>query len=99
MPFEAKPYAFAFGAEIVRRPDAIWQVSTCRRRRAWPPRAAYAIADGIRRAFTRFGRRTGLRGRETPKSTSRDELQPLSIRVRRISALKKRVNSSPVENV
>ena len=33
-------------------------------------------------------------GRETPKTTSRNALQPLSMRVRRISALEKWVNSS-----
>ena len=32
-------------------------------------------------------------GRETPKTTSRNALQPLSMRVRRISTLKKWVNS------
>ena len=32
-------------------------------------------------------------GRETPKTTSRNALQPLSMRVRRIPSLKKRVNS------
>ena len=36
-------------------------------------------------------------GRETPKTTSRNALQPLSMRVRRISALKKWVNSSSPE--
>ena len=35
-------------------------------------------------------------GRETPKTTSRNALQPLSMRVRRISALKKWVNSRKV---
>ena len=37
-----------------------------------------------------LGKRLG----ETPKTTSRNALQPLSMRVRRISALKKWVNSS-----
>ena len=35
-------------------------------------------------------------GRETPKTTSRNALQPLSMRVRRISALKKWVNSRKI---
>lgn len=38
--------------------------------------------DGIKRAFTRFGCKT-------PKTISQNALQPLSMQLRRISALKK----------
>ena len=51
IPFGARPYTFASGAEIVHRPDSIWQVSTCHRRRAWPPRLRSAPPRRRARGF------------------------------------------------
>ena len=58
-------------------------------RRAVASRKLASLAQGPNASPTTDSRF----GRETPKTTSRNALQPLSMRVRRISALKKWVNS------
>ena len=59
-------------------------------------RTASRSAPAGLRGPVRRGRRIGLRGRETMKSTSPKALQPLFSGMRRISALKKWVNSRKV---